>query len=70
MDSILAICVLNENWSWFINQAYLCIPSTTAVAAASARVNYTRHRTQAEPTNKLPLETTTAAVHVLPHKQP
>ena len=29
MDSILAICVLSESCRWFINQTYLCIPSTT-----------------------------------------
>ena len=46
--------------------AYLCIPSTTAVAAASARVNYAPDRTQAEPNNKLPSETTTAAVYTVP----
>ena len=29
MDSILAICIPNENWRCFTNQTYLCIPSTT-----------------------------------------
>ena len=70
VDSILAICILLDKTSCKDKRklkmvyklgAYLCIPSTSDVAAASARVDYAPDRTQSKPNNKLPSETTTAA---------
>ena len=55
-------------YTWY--QAYLCIPSKTAVAAASARVNYTPDRTQAKLTKKLRHPKKQLLPCILPHEQP